>query len=154
MKSIRRFWENSPPEQKDYLFIYIWGAIWALVYLIVTPTSTLTVLNASLVVFWTVVTAVGGILGSIGLVKRDNLVVERFGVNLLMVGPLAYAMTQLGLAMFGLMAPLPGDPLARIHLIFFALWPYLFLNKRRRQLKTRVKLVKRIPLYDETSDSK
>lgn len=154
MKSIRRFWENSPPEQKDYLFIYIWGAIWALVYLIATPTSTLTVLSATLVVLWTLVTIVGSILGSVGLVKRDNLVVERFGVNLLMVGPLAYALTQLGLAMFGLVAPFPGDPFARIHLIFFALWPYLFLNKRRRQLKNRVNLVKKIPLYDEMDATK
>lgn len=150
MKSIRHFWETSPPEQKDYLFIYSWGALWALVYLIATPTSTVSVISITLVTFWTLVTMVGGVLGCLGLIRRDNLVVERFGVNLLMVGPLAYALTQLGLALFGIVTPITSDPFARIHLIFFALWPYLFLNKRRRQLKNRVNLVKKIPLYDES----
>lgn len=150
MKSIRHFWETSPPEQKDYLFVYSWGALWALVYLIATPTSTVSVISITIVAFWTLVTMVGGVLGGLGLIRRDNLVVERFGVNLLMVGPLAYALTQLGLALFGVVTPVTSDPFARIHLIFFALWPYLFLNKRRRQLKNRVNLVKKIPLYDET----
>lgn len=150
MKSIRHFWKNSPPEQKDYLFIYSWGAIWALVYLIATPTTTTSILNFALVALWAGVTIVGGALGVTGLVKRDNLVIERFGVNLLMIGPLAYAITQLGLALVGIVLPDFSDPINRIHLIFFALWPYLFLNTRRRQLKNRVNLVKRIPLYEET----
>lgn len=148
MKSIKHFWESSPPEQKDYLFIYSWGALWALVYAVATPSATITVFSTTLVWLWTGVTALGAGLGVFGLVTRDNLLVERFGVNLLMIGPMAYSLTQLGLAIFGLITGV-GDPGARIHLIFFALWPYLFLNKRRRQLKARVKLVKRIPLVDE-----
>lgn len=150
MKSIRQFWENSPPEHRDYVFIYSWGAIWAIVYLMVTPTTTTTVFNSTLVLLWCSVTVIGAILGIVGLVQRDNLVVERLGVNLLMIGPLAYALTQLGLAVFGVVVPSFSDPINRIHLIFYALWPYLFLNKRRRQLKTRVKLVKKIPLYGES----
>jgi hypothetical protein len=148
VKSIRQFWRNSPPEQKDYLFIYSWGALWALVYLVATPTATLTVFSTTLVFLWTGVTILGGSLGVFGLVTNDNLLVERFGVNLLMIGPFAFALTQLGLLVFGLVTGI-GDPMARVHLIFFALWPYLFLNKRRRQLKARVKLVKKIPLADE-----
>ncbi|URP22178.1 hypothetical protein SEA_BIG4_94 [Microbacterium phage Big4] len=148
MKSLGQFWRSSPPEQKDYLFIYSWGALWALVYLFVPPAATLTVFSTALVILWTCVTMVGGALGVFGLVNKDNLLIERFGVNLLMIGPLALALTQLGLMVFGLLTGL-GDPLARLHLIFFALWPYLFLNKRRRQLKARVKLVKQIPLLDE-----
>ena len=149
MKSLRQFWENSPPEQKDYLFIYSWGAIWALVYLFATPTATITLFSTTLVVLWTCVTVLGAALGVGGLVTRDNLLVERFGVNLLMIGPLAYAMTQFGLAVFGALTGIV-EPYSRIHLIFFALWPYLFLNKRRRQLKARVKLVKQIPLIEES----
>lgn len=148
MKSIRQFWENSPPEQKDYLFIYSWGALWAIVYLFATPTATITVFSTTLVALWTGVTVLGAGLGFYGLVSRDNLLIERFGVNLLMTGPLAYALTQLGLAIAGAITDV-GEPAARIHLIFFALWPYLFLNKRRRQLKARVKLVKKIPLVNE-----
>ena len=149
MKSLREFWENSPPEQKDYLFIYSWGAIWAIVYLFATPTATVTLFSTTLVILWTCVTVLGAVLGVTGLVTRDNLLIERFGVNLLMIGPLAYALTQLGLAVFGALTGII-DPYSHIHLIFFALWPYLFLNKRRRQLKARVKLVKQIPLIEES----
>lgn len=148
MKSLGQFWRSSPPEQKDYLFIYSWGALWALVYLFVPPASTLSVFSTALVILWTAVTVIGAALGVYGLVNKDNLLIERFGVNLLMIGPFALALTQLGLLVFGLITGL-GDPLARLHLIFFALWPYLFLNKRRRQLKARVKLVKQIPLMSE-----
>ncbi|UVG35139.1 membrane protein [Microbacterium phage Cece] len=150
MKFIRDFWTDSPPEHKDYLFIYAWGAIWALVYLIFPPASTLTVFSTSLVYLWCVVTMIGGGLGVYGLFTRNNLLYERLGVTLLMLGPIAFALTQLGLALFGIVAVL-GDPLARIHLIFFALWPLLFLNKRRRQLKARTNLVKKIPLPDENT---
>lgn len=152
MRSIRQFWVSSPPEQKDYLFIYSWGAIWALVHLFVTPTATLTVFSTTLVALWCGVTVFGAALGIYGLVTRDNLLLERFGVNLLMVGPFAYAITQLGIAVWATIVGI-GDPAARIHLIFFALWPYLFLNKRRRQLKARVKLVKKIPLPDNGDQS-
>lgn len=151
MKSILSFWKTSPPEQKDYLFIYAWGVIWALVYLVATPVATLNVFGTVLVVLWTATTAVGGILSIVGLVKRDNLIVERFGINLLTIGPLAYALTQLGLLLFAATTGI-GDPYARIHLVFFALWPYLFLNKRRRQIKARVRLVKKLPLLDEPRD--
>lgn len=145
MNSIKQFWESSPPEHKDYLFIYSWGALWALVYLFATPAATTTVFSTTLVALWCGVTVLGALFGVFGLVTRDNLLWERFGVNLLMVGPLAYALTQLGLSISGVLTGV-GDPAARIHLIFFALWPYLFLNKRRRQLKARIRLVKRIPL--------
>lgn len=144
MKQIKHFWASSPPEQKDYLFIYSWGALWALVYLIAPPAATIGVFSNTLVYLWAGVTIIGAILGVYGLVTRDNLLVERFGVNLLMIGPIAYALTQLGLVLVQI-----GDPLARLHLIFFALWPYLFLNKRRRQMKARVKLVKQVPLPEE-----
>lgn len=149
MKSLRKFWASSPPEQKDYLFIYSWGALWALVYLFATPTATTTVFSTTLVALWTGVTVLGAVLGVIGLLTRDNLLVERFGVNLLMIGPIAYSLTQLGLATVGIITGTSADPTSRVALIFFALWPYLFLNKRRRQLKARVKLVKKIPTVDE-----
>lgn len=151
MNQIREFWASSPPEQKDYLFIYSWGALWALVYAVATPTATITVFSTTLVWLWTGVTALGAGLGVFGLVTRDNLLFERFGVNLLMIGPLAYALTQLGLAIFGAITG-DLDPQGRIHLIFFALWPYLFLNKRRRQLKARVKLVKQLPTQSESGN--
>ncbi len=151
MKTLKRFWGSSPPEYKDYLFIYSWGAIWATAYFFFTPAATLTVFSTVLVALWAGVTVLGAVLAVAGLLRRDNLLLERFGVNLLMVGPLAYAVTQLGLLVFSAIVPeFTDDAFARVHLVFFALWPYLFLNKRRRQLKNRVRLVKKIPLIDET----
>src|SRR6187402_1229952 len=100
MKSLKRFWETSPPEYKDYLFIYSWGAIWALVYFFFIPVSTLNVMNRVGVGLWAAVTIAGGVLAVAGLLRQDNLLLERLGVNLLMVGPLAYAVTQLGLLVF------------------------------------------------------
>lgn len=148
MKSILHFWKTSPPEQKDYLFIYSWGVIWALVYLIAPPVATVNVFSTILVLLWTGTTMAGGVMCIFGLIRRDNLIVERFGISLLSIGPLAYALTQLGLLIFATVTGV-GDPFSRVHLIFFALWPYLFLNKRRRQLKARVRLVKKIPLLEE-----
>lgn len=148
MKTILHFWKTSPPEQKDYLFIYSWGVIWSLVYLIATPTSTTHFVNTLLVALWCIISAVGGVLCVVGLISRDNLILERFGIGLLSIGPLAYALTQLGLLFYSAAADI-GDPTARVHLVFFALWPYLFLNKRRRQLKARVRLVKKIPLLED-----
>lgn len=150
MKSILNFWKSSPPEQKDYLFVYLWGALWALVYLTIPPVASVNLLGDVLVWVWTGTTVVGAILGILGLVNRDNLIMERFGVTLLMIGPLSFAMTQLGLLLVSAITGV-GNPFPRIHMIFFALWPYLFLNKRRRQLMARVRLVKKIPLVDETS---
>jgi len=154
MKSLRRFWDTSPPEYKDYLFIYAWGAIWALVYLFFTPAATYNLTSTFIVALWAGVAVTGACIAIWGLIFRDNLIVERFGVNLLMIGPMAYALTQLGLLIFfAFAAPAgvepPTDPLSRLHLVFFALWPYLFLNKRRRQLKSRVKLAKKMPLMGE-----
>lgn len=147
MKSLKEFWTNSPPEHKDYLFIYAWGALWALVYLIFPPTATISVFSTAMVWLWTGTTILGGFLGVWGLVTRDNLLLERFGVLLLMAGPMAFALTQFGLLFLSV-----GDPFARLHLLFFALWPFLFLNKRRRQLNSRVRIVKKIPLVEESSN--
>lgn len=149
MKTILSFWKTSPPEHKDYLFIYAWGALWASVYLIATPPSTTGVFGATLAYTWCLTMVVGGALGVAGLLRRDNLILERLGISLLMTGPIAFGLTQLGLIIYEYYSP-GENPISRVHLIFLALWPYLFLNKRRRQLKNRVRLLKKIPLGDET----
>ncbi|UDL15893.1 hypothetical protein QEH42_gp102 [Microbacterium phage Pumpernickel] len=152
MKSIKSFWKNSPPEYKDYLFIYLWGVLWPTVYLFITPAATFYIVNFVFVLLWTGVTIVGGITAMRGLLTRDNLLLERFGVTLLMIGPISFAITQFGTMIYKIVVddPLIGSPWGHVHLIFFALWPFLFLNKRRRQLKSRVELAKQVPLRAES----
>jgi len=73
MKTFREFWTSSPPEHKDYLFIYAWGALWALVYLIFPPSATVSAFSTSMVWLWTITTILGGILGIWGLVPGTTL---------------------------------------------------------------------------------
>lgn len=151
MRTLKSFWSNSPAEYKDYFFIYLWGVLWPAIYLLITPQYTFYIIHQIYIVLWTVTTALGGILAVSGLVFRDNLLLERLGVTLIMAGPVAYAVTQLGTLIFKTVTDIPyfGSPLNHVHLIFFALWPLLFLNKRRRQLKARVEISKKVPLESE-----
>ena len=145
-----RSWKILPSDHKDYVFIYIAGFIWATVYFFFSPATTYSILNQATVYLWTIVTALGAVLAVIGLLTRDNLLMERLGVTLLMTGPIVYSLTQLGLFIYGLYGGLSSDPFDRIHLIFLALWPFFFLNKRRRQIKKQVREAKKIPLQSET----
>lgn len=151
---MKKFWKNTPSEYKDYLFIYLWGGIWAIVCLINPLILSEELLVVSMVSsrFWSGVALVGATLAVVGLIKRDNLILERAGVSLLMVGPASYAATMAGELV---VRSLGGAHFSGISdwrvlaLMVFALWPYLFLNKRRRHLRGRVRLVAKIPLSSE-----
>lgn len=157
MKAVKKFWKSTPSEYKDYLFIYLWGVIWAALNLVQPrvigqesqPLSDLGTIAGR---FWAGITVIGGILAVIGLVRRDNLILERAGVSLLMIGPVAYAITLLGELAFrgvsGEVSALSSDWRVLTTMVF-ALWPFLFLNKRRRHLRNRVHLVSKIPLSEE-----
>lgn len=157
MKAVKKFWKSTPSEYKDYLFIYIWGVIWAALNLVqprvvgqeVQPLSDLGVISGR---FWAAIALIGGVLAVIGLVRKDNLVLERAGVALLMVGPIAYAVTLFGELIFrsvgGEFSSVSSD-WRILSLMVFAIWPFLFLNKRRRHLRNRVHLVAKIPLNEE-----
>lgn len=132
--------------------IYAWGGIWAAIYLIFPPAATLNVLSQATVYLWTIASILGALTAVAGLLTRDNLLMERLGVHLLMVAPIVYGLTQLGLFVYGFYDNLPTDPFDRFHLIFLALWPFFFLNKRRRQLKARVADAKGAPLPSESAE--
>jgi hypothetical protein len=151
MTSRLAHWRTLPSEHKDYMLIYAWGFFWVLSYVIFTPTNTFTLLNQLIIWFWCVASATGAVIAFIGLVFRDNLLLERFGVHLLMIAPAMFALTQTGLVIYGLLYPDNGviDASQRIHLIFLGVWPFLFLNKRRRILKKRVIIARATPLEYE-----
>lgn len=145
-----RIWKTLPPEHKDYLFIYLAGLIWATTLLVFTPTITHSFLGDVVVILWCSSAIIGAILAICGLLNRDNLLLERLGTTLIMVTPLVYSIAQAGLVVYAFFDPAAsGEPTARLHLIFLGLWLFLFLNKRRRQLKARVKIVKEAPTASE-----
>lgn len=150
MSDTTRKWRNLPSEYKDYVFIYIWGFVWALSYLIFTPTATFSILSQVIIYLWTITAMAGAVFALIGLLTGNNLLLERLGVTFLMTAPVAFVLTQTALTFYGYLEPDgPIDPVQRVHLIFLGLWPLLWLNKRRRQLKSRVILAKATPLDGE-----
>lgn len=152
---LKKFWKSTPAEYKDYLFIYLWGGIWAVLNLIQPRLIGGDQIDAFGIYagrFWALITIIGAVLAVLGLVRKDNLLLERAGVNLLMVGPVAYSAVMFGELIFRFVDPTVeevGSSWRVLTVAVFALWPFLFLNKRRRQLKSRVKLVSEIPLPDE-----
>lgn len=151
MNNIFTKWRSLPSEHKDYVFIYVWGFLWAVSYLIFTPTTTFTLVTQTIIWLWTITAMIGSGLALTGLLNGNNLLVERLGVTLLLIAPLAFALTQLSLVLYALIDSheAPFDPTQRMHLIFLGFWPFLFLNKRRRQLKNRVLIARATPLASE-----
>lgn len=142
-------WVPLPPDSKDYFLVYLWGMLWAIVYFLLPPVTTLSFLAHVVIAVWCGVSVVGAFLAILGLLTRDNLLLERLGVTILMVAPGTYAITQLGLFITGFFIQLSTDPFGRFHLVFLALWAFFFLNKRRRQIKRKVAEAKATPLESE-----
>lgn len=157
MKIKLQAWKKLPSEQKDYFFIYITGALWAVTYFSLTPIATLGVIDRTVLGFWLGSAVVGAALGVAGLLRQDNLLIERLGVNILMVTPLIYGALQVAIT-FSILVAGTGTPEApwygRIALIVMAIWVFLFLNKRRRQLRNKVQEAKLSPLPAESEGNK
>lgn len=150
-----RSWKTLPPEHKDYLFIYSAGLVWALSFFFFTPAATHSLLGGIVVTLWCGSAALGAILALIGLITRDNLLLERLGTTFIMMTPLIYSLVQIGLVIYAFIDPtVVGDPTSRLHLVFLGIWLFLFLNKRRRQLSAGVKLAKTTPVATETDEGK
>lgn len=148
-----RAWSTLPADHKDYVFIYLWGSLWSLTYLLFTPTTTVSLITELSIILWASIGIIGGFLAFTGLIVRDNLIVERLGVSLLIIAPTVFTAIQLALVIWSFIDPtiFPNSPATnRIALVALGMWPVLFLNKRRRQLKTRVDIAKETPLLSET----
>lgn len=150
MSSVRKSWSRLPAEHKDYFFIYLCAALWAATYYLITPVSTTEIISGVVISAWCGLAAVGAILALAGLIGRNNLLLERLGVSFIITAPFIYMLVQAGLIGYAIFDnENPVDYLGRIHLMLWGLWLFFFLNKRRRQLKARVKAVKKVPLDDE-----
>jgi hypothetical protein len=151
MKSFIRVWKSLIPEHKDYFFIYLTAVLWAIAFAIFTPPSAqLIVLDRIFIVLWLGSAILGAVLALSGLLRKDNLLLERLGVTILSATPLIYSSLQLSIMIS--MAYMHAMPAAewtsRIGLVVMGIWLFLFLNKRRRQLKFRVEELKSAPIIN------
>ena len=156
MRRFIRAWRGLPAEHKDYFFVYVAGILWATSYLIFTPPTTLLIVwDRVVIALWLASTLVGASMALYGLLIRDNLLAEKFGVTILTLTPPFCRVRQPGPT--SLMSPVhdpPPGPTSLVHLIFLSLWLWLFLNKRRRQLSRRSRLASITPLPSETEEGK
>lgn len=147
---MKKFWADTPSDYKDYLFIYLWGVIWAVLNLVQPRTVDGGDGGVVTVQVLLGIVAVGGVIAIVGLVRKNNLLLERLGVLILMIGPATYGLILLGSLIY---ASINGatveDNWRLVTVMVYAVWPYLFLNKRRRQLRNRVRLVSKIPTPNE-----
>lgn len=129
--------------------------LWSVTYFIFTPPATNNiVLDRLTISLWLVTTSIGAILAIIGLLTKDNLIVERLGVTLVMLTPVVYTLIQIAIIFYYIIVPedasTPWE--SRINLVFLGLWIFFFLNKRRRQLSRQVREAKNRPLASETQE--
>ena len=138
-------------EHRDYFYIYIAASLWALSYLIFTPpTADIVILDRIVVWLWLGATVVGSLVALIGLVTRDNLLLERLGVTILVSSPIVYSALQIGIILYYSLGTTYTEEtwLSRIYLVFFGLWVFFFINKRRRQLSLRVAQLKQLEITE------
>lgn len=128
---------NRSPDDVDYAAIYSTTLLWAVLLIVFLPAPVRAVIIGPVVTLLGVAVAVGAAIALLGVIRRDNLVLEHLGLCLLIVGPTAYAAVQLVL---GVLYVMHGNT-ERIGTVVYALVPALFFNKRRRFLARRARLL-------------
>ncbi|PPG34533.1 hypothetical protein [Rathayibacter sp. AY2B9] len=123
-------------DEKHYISIYAWGALWVLVFVIVTPSAFSTAVDRTATIFFVSATILGALVAIWAIFRREHLPWELIGIGLLMIGPLTYGLLQLGLSIMPSANSTTG--LDRLHLVFLSLWPVVFLFKRGRWLFSRM----------------
>lgn len=121
-------------DDPDYLLIYATCALWSLLLGTLTPSAMSTVPTVQTIIsVLMMVSGAASVVCVYGVYTGDKLGLERTALLGVLVGLLAYAITQLPLAIVYLLA---GNH-DRVALAVFAWLPVLFLNRRRRFLNRR-----------------
>lgn len=150
MRSLLTAVRETVGVQRKYLFVYAASFLWALSYALYTPLASVNLITQSGVYAWTGYTMLASTIGMIGILRKNNLLVERLGVSLLMLTPIIYSFMNFGIMMYEAFSPAPDFPLLRISGMFFGLWLYIPLSYRRRDLAARVKEATKTPLDTES----
>jgi len=148
--SLFRRWKALPGEHKHYVLIYTTVVLWCIAYFIFFPESMVLFADRIYFLFWMIPVVVGAVVAIKGMLSHDNLLLERLGVSLVMIAPIAYALLQAGVAVGLFVTPSPGeDVTGRIPLIILAFWLFLTLRNRSRELNEQLDSAKNLPLANE-----
>lgn len=137
------------PEKLDYFLIYTVGGVWAASFLFFTPATVQVILGHPITIAWTSVAMLGAVLAIVGMLRNDNLLLERLGVKLLLIAPLAFVLVSIAL---GIVELIQDGTTPRLHQVVLALWPTMILRKRLRELRDHVIIAKDTPLPAELAD--
>lgn len=153
MRRLISHWKTQPPEYREYLLIYVIGLLWAVAYYIFPTIDTTKLVSGLLVAVWCGTTVIGAALSLTGLIRGDNLLLERLGVSITLLAPIIYIFVQIGGALDALWG-VEGLEAAGTYVprILLGLWLLVFLNKRRRHLARKVRIAKQTPLDRETQE--
>jgi hypothetical protein len=144
-----RFLRQMIPENRDYLVVYLWGALWTTWFVVFTPDPLASLFYRGTVVLVAALGLGGAALAVAGVLRNDHLTLERLGVSLLMVQPIVYAVFQLVQTIVDLVLL---STTQRSHLVLLGLWPAWWLWKRYRVLSRRVAEAKETPLPSERTE--
>lgn len=137
------------PENRDYLVVYAWGALWTTWFVVFTPDPLASLFYRGTVVLVAATGITGAVLAAAGVVRNDHLTLERLGVTLLMTQPIVYTVFQLVQTIVDLVVT---GTTQRSHLVLLGLWPAWWLWKRYRVLSRRVAEAKETPLPSERTE--
>ncbi|RPE75665.1 hypothetical protein EDF28_3610 [Curtobacterium sp. PhB137] len=141
-----RILRRMAPENRDYLVVYAWGAVWTTWFVVFTPDPLSSLFYRGTVILVACLGVAGAALAIAGMLRNDHLTLERLGVSLMVVQPVGYAVFQLVQTVVDL--SLTGTT-QRSHLVLLGLWPAFWLWKRYRVLSRRVAEAKETPLPSE-----
>lgn len=132
------------PTPEDFLRAtgYAVLTLWAIVYFVFPPISSLVALDLVLRTIWMAVTAIGGLAAMVGSLLRIDIKLELPGIGFGILGPLFYAVTQ---ALF-ILSPTEdtGPPETRFALLVFALLPVFIVLPRAYGLIEEARRLKKI----------
>jgi hypothetical protein len=146
MRKLFSAWRALKSEDRDYVGVYLWGAVWLVTFMVFTPAPITGLVFRGVIILFGVVALAGVFMAVRGVFVGDHLITEKYGVLLLMAGPASYTLLQLGQAIVDVVTT--GET-QRSHLILFGAWPVFWLLKRHRHLSRQVGEAKATPLPAE-----
>ncbi len=130
-------------EQVLSLTAYILGIFWG-ISMMVFPSR---VISEELLVphvfiyLWSSLTPIGAIIAIRGAIRKDNLVVELLGLQILSLGPITYAITMF---VYVFISIFTGQQITTLSPGILGAIAFVLLRKRAARLKLRVNEVKEV----------
>lgn len=146
LRKIRSDFIALNPRKRSLVVLYCFSALWALVFLVLPPSSISDYFAFSVGTAVSVGVLIGAALGLSGSLRQDNLLLERSGVVVLLGGYVSYVMLQLGLLVLDYISRGTSD---REYLTLLALALVSVVYYRLQELNQAVEEAKKLPLDTE-----